>query len=50
VGLEQGHVLVGGGVEDDLGAVAVHGLEDGLAVADVEQDLLHRPGTLAAVS
>ena len=29
--LEYRHVLVGGGVEDDLGLVALEGVEDGLA-------------------
>ena len=38
--LEQRHVLVRGGVEDDVGAESVEHLEEHVAVADVDQHLL----------
>ncbi len=40
VAFEDGHVLVGGGVEHDVGAVPVEQLAQPLTIADVEQDRL----------
>ena len=40
--LEDRDVLVGGGVEDDLGTVPLEGVEHRLAVEDVDQGLLGR--------
>ncbi len=38
--LEHRHVLVGGGVEDDLGPVPLEDVEDRLTVGDVDEGLL----------